>query len=408
MNAIGGSASAVQRTIEASMRQGSKALRRLALIGFGVLLAWLTAEVALRLGFEFLPPRVQAELQGVRRVPWSDERIVPAFPFILDRTVQVRLPVGLRDYPVRWSDARFQVDTLSIWDGHEVGFRSAPARYPLDVMTFGDSFTFCWTDYADCWVTQLAQRGGNWFNAAVPGTGTAGQFALMQQIVPPTKPRLVIWTWFPNDLKDVYDLDLLQGKTEPLETPPPLNPDLEPVGLGQFSAVAHLIYVALTPPTVLTPYQHYQNVFVGNRPLLIRTTEYPHADSLAWSANRYGLARTLEIFDEARRFLRDEIGAELLIVLLPTKEEAYSAALSATLGAEYIESIGEGRRAIIAHLAADGYHYIDALPALRAAVARGERVFYSFDSHLDASGNRVLAQLVAEYLDREKLLPSRE
>lgn len=390
------------------MKQVSKALRRLALITFGVLLSWLLIEILLRVGFEFLPPAVQAQLQGVRRVPWSEARIVPAFPFILDRTVQVRLPVGLRDYPVRWSDARFQVDTISVWEGHEVGFRSAPPRYPLDVMTFGDSFTFCWTRYEDCWVTQLAERGGNWFNAAVPGTGTAGQFALMQQIAPPTKPRLVIWTWFPNDLKDVYDLDLLQGKIEPLETPPPLNPDLEPVGLGQFSAVAHLIYAALTPPTLLTPYQHYQTVFVGNRPLLVRTTEYPHADSLAWSANRYGLERTLEIFDQARRFLRDEVGAELLIVLLPTKEEAYSTALSGVLGAEYIESIGEGRRAIIAHLAANGYRYLDALPALRAAVERGETVFYSFDSHLDPSGNRLLAELVAEYLERENLLPKRD
>jgi hypothetical protein len=390
------------------MKPSSKVLRHLALILFGVLLAWLLIEILVRVGFEALPPRIQAQLQGVRRVPWSEERIVPAFPFILDRTIQVRLPVGLRDYPVRWSDARFQVDTISVWEGHGVGFRSAPPRYPLDVMTFGDSFTFCWTRYDDCWVTQLAKRGGNWFNAAVPGTGTAGQFALMQQIAPPTKPRLVIWTWFPNDLKDVYDLDLLQGKTEPLETPPPLNPDLEPAGIGQFSAVAHLIYAALTPPTLLTPYQHYQTVFVGNRPLLVRTTEYPHADSLAWSANRYGLERTLEIFDEARRFLRDEVGAELLIVLLPTKEEAYSTALSSVLGAEYIESIGEGRRAIIAHLAANGYRYLDALPALRAAVERGETVFYSFDSHLDPSGNRVLADLVAEYLERENLLPDRK
>ncbi|MFQ3536709.1 MAG: SGNH/GDSL hydrolase family protein [Aggregatilineales bacterium] len=387
------------------MKQVSKMTRRLALILFGVLLAWLLIEVVLRVGFELLPPGVQAQLQGVRRVPWAEERIVPAFPFILDRTIQVRLPVGLQNYPVRWSDARFQVDTISVWDGHAVGFRSAPAHYPLDVMTFGDSFTFCWTDYKDCWVTLLARRGGNWFNAAVPGTGTAGQFALMREIVPPTKPRLVIWTWFPNDLKDVYDLDLLQGKTEPLEVPPPLNPDLEPVGLGQFSALAHLIYAALTPPTILTPYQHYQTVFVNNRPLLVRTTEYPHADSLAWSANRYGLVRTLEIFDQARRFLREEIGAELLIVLLPTKEEAYSSALSQTLGNAYIESIGEGRRAIIAHLAANGYRYLDALPALRKAVEDGQSVFYSFDSHLDASGNRILAELVGKYLTRENLLP---
>ncbi|MCE7945909.1 MAG: hypothetical protein DYG88_00605 [Chloroflexi bacterium CFX4] len=391
-----------------SQKAARRPLRGILIALFGVLLAWLIIEVFMRVGFEMLPPRIQGDIQAVRRVPWSDERIVPAFPFILDRTIQVRLPVGLRGYPVRWSDARFQVDTISVWDGHEVGFRSAPTVYPLDVMTFGDSFTFCWTDYADCWVTQLAAQRGNWFNAGVPGTGAAGQFALMQQIAPPTKPRLVIWAWFANDLKDVYDLDLLQGKTPELEVPPPLNPALEPVGLGQFSALAHLIYVALTPPTILTPYQHYQTVQVNNRPLLIRTTEYPHADSLAWSANRYGLARTLEIFDEARRFLRDEVGAELLIVLIPTKEEAYSAALSETLGTEFIESIGEGRRTLIAHFAENGYHYLDALPALQAAIQNGETIYYSFDSHLDASGNRLLATLVAEYLNREQLLPKRD
>src|SRR5262245_4184213 len=93
-------------------------LGRLALIVFGIAVSWVLTEAFMRIGFDYLPPAVQGEIQLVRRVPWSDEQIIRPIPFLIERDFQTRLSPGLKDYPVHWSDARFTFNTISVWDGH--------------------------------------------------------------------------------------------------------------------------------------------------------------------------------------------------------------------------------------------------------------------------------------------------
>src|SRR5215813_3845363 len=176
-------------------------LRRLLLILFGLAIAWLMIEILMRVAFDFLPPKVQADIQHARRVPWSEETIIPQIPWVIDRDFQLRLPPGLHDSPVHWSDAKFTFNTISAWEGHRAGLRTDPPRWPLDMVAFGDSFTFCWVKVEDCWVQRL-QNDYDWHvvNAGIPGTGTTGQFRLMQELVPPLKPALVVWAWYNNDV----------------------------------------------------------------------------------------------------------------------------------------------------------------------------------------------------------------
>ena len=51
--------------------------------------------------------------------------------------------------------------------------------------------------------------------------------------------------------------------------------------------------------------------------------------------------------------------------------------------------------------------YLAGLPAFKEAIKNGQTVYYGFDSHLDPSGNRVVAQLVHDYIADHNLLPSR-
>lgn len=381
----------------------SRVFRRTLIVVISILIAWLGVEIFMRVGFDLLPARVQGDIQAVQRVPWSEERIILEFAFLGDRDFQARLPVGINNLNVRWSDARFTVFTRSIWEDHRAGFRSDAPVYPLDVMTFGDSYAFCWTAFAECWAELLKAYGWNIFNAGNPGTGTSGQWNLMREIVPPTKPKVVVWLWYANDLKDDHDLAVIRGETPKLQTPPEPDPPLAPEGLGKISALAHLIRLATTPRTPSTPYQHYQGVTINERPFFVATNEYPHRDSLAWEANQYGLARNKQAQAEAARFLAEQ-GIQLVIAFVPTKEETYAPALEGLLGKDYLDAIGEGRRELLDQCHENNWHCIDLLPALQDAARRGESVYYGYDSHLDASGNKVLANVIGTYLQENRLV----
>lgn len=382
-----------------------KLARGLALTVFGLLVGWLGIELFMRVGFDLLPPGVQAEIQNVRRVPWAEETIIPAIPFIIDHDFQVRLDPGLRDFPVRWSDARFTFSTISAWEGHRAGLRSEPPNYPLDVMTFGDSFAFCWVAWESCWVKLLeAQHGWHLFNAAIPGTGPTGQLNLMKELTVPMKPRLIVWLWYANDLSDDYDLARIRGEVEDLGNAPYPDPVAAPVGLAQFSALADLVQARLNPPKPQSPYRHYQEVRLNGRPASVHTNEYANPYALVYPDNEYGLKRNLQAYTEAARFLKDEIGAQMLIVFLPIKEEAYYDPLVDLLGKDYLDAVGGGRRALLAACAENGWHCLDATPILREAASKGQTVFYAYDSHLDPSGNQLLAAAISEYIAKNNLL----
>lgn len=383
-----------------------KALQTTAAILFSVAVTWFMLELVLRVAFDALPPGVQGTIQHVRRWPWSDENdtILPRQPFTIDRDFQVRMPVGLVDFPVRWSDAQFAYSTISAWDGHRAGLRSDPPEWPLDIMTFGDSFAWCWVKWADCWVKRLrTDDGWHTFNAAIPGTGVTGQANLIKELVPPMKPRLVVWLWFPNDISDDYDLAKIRGEVGDLPGAPYPDPERPLTGLSSISAVAALVNDRLDPPKKQSPYQHYQEVTLNGRPYSIHTSEYPHPYGLVWDNNRFGIERNLKSQADVHALL-DGLNIRLLIVFLPVKEEAYAAQLEPTLGADYLTAIGGGRRQLLKQCEDNGWYCLDATPALSETAANGQTIFYQFDSHLDPSGNAVLVRAIADYIRANGLL----
>jgi hypothetical protein len=377
-------------------------LRLLKLLIFTLVVTFIGIEILLRVGFDYLPPRIQADIQSVRRVPWDEETIIPRIPFTMDRDFQVRLPVGMKDFPVRWSDARFEFSTIAIWEGHRAGLRSDSPRYPIDIMTFGDSFTFCWTGFDKCWVNILGQHYSV-FNAGIPGTGMSGQLALMKEIVPPTKPRLVIWVWYNNDLSDNYDLAKMRNEVTELKSAPSADAELPPTGFAQFSALAQIIQANFFRPKPTNAYRHYQLVNAGNQQMLVHTNEYPYTTWLGWENVSDGWDRGIAAYEEAHQLAKGW-NAQIVHVFIPTKEEAYISKLADTPGTNYINQMAESRLKLIAFCREQGWYCLDAEPALRAAVEAGQTVYYKFDSHLDDSGNAVLAKLVQDYLDEIGLL----
>lgn len=145
---------------------------------------------------------------------------------------------------------------------------------------------------------------------------------------------------------------------------------------------------------------------VNGRRISIHTDEYPHLHSMEYANNVFGLQKNLENH-AAGEALAQDIGAKMLIVFIPSKEEAYADLLGEYLTPEYIEQIGGARRALVQQCEDQGWYCLDALPAFKEAVRSGETVYYAFDAHLDPSGNRILADLVRQYILDNELIPER-
>ena len=379
-------------------------LSRLLLVFLSVAITLLLIEVFMRVGFDLLPPQIQGEIQAVRVVPWRDKQIIPPVPFEADRGYQALIAPGYEDYPVRWMDAQFTFDTISLWE-HPVGLRTSDSpRWPIGIMAFGDSFTFCWTDVEDCWVQQLeSEHGWSTINAGQPGTGPSGQARLIEEVGIPIEPRLVVWQRYPNDSFDDYVLYWFREEAPGLSSAPAADPVPALEGLEQYSALLTVINRRLNPPPKTNDYLHSQVINARDRSLLITTDEYTHPSHSSYPATAYGWERNLEAYTRGVELL-EAIDTQVIFLLVPTKEEAYADYLGDYLSEAYLEELSESRTLMLEACEANEWHCVDALPAFQDAILLGTDVYYGHDFHLDESGNDIITQLVNDYIVANQLL----
>jgi hypothetical protein len=375
---------------------------------WGVVLAWFLLEVFMRVGFDALPPETQAVIQHVRVVPWDDRHLIPVLPFTGSIEYHARIPPGLKNYKVHWGDTRFTFDTISLWDRAE-GFRTNEPEWPMDIVAVGDSFTFCWTDFDDCWVQQLNHDyGWHVMNLGVPGTGSVAHGNILRDYAPPMEPAVVVWQWFGNDYKDDYDFAVMRGDTDLLAVPevtPEAVPDYGK--LAEYSTVYRYlrdwIDKRINPPEDakdLTP-------TINGREIAINDSQLSH--DLSYESVAFGFEETNRALEDAHAVLADAgHGTQLVIVLIPTKEEVFADYVTDYLDADYIAMLAEGRAALMDVCAEKGWRCVDMTENLIAAVNDGQTVYNAFDFHLDAAGNQIVADTLGAYLIAEGLLEPRE
>ncbi len=366
-------------------------LKRLVMMLFGIAVAWLMVEVFLRVGYDSLPRDARSILQHVRRVPWDEEKLVPPFPYILSREHQAMLAPNHKNYPVRWGDAQFTFDTISLWE-MPVGFRTNEPQWPVQVVALGDSFTFCWTAFEDCWVELLhSDYGYSVMNLGVPGTGTRAHQSLIEPYVQPLEPEVIIWQWYGNDFKDDYDLDKMQGNVQPLPEPP--QPDSTPDygTFAEYSAVYRLIrdwwYKRDHPVD-----DHGFVTTINGREIFF--TDELGANDFGYASVEHGWQRGIASLIEVHQ--RESFNAKVVILLIPTKEEVYA---PEALDAEFLQKMSEGRLRLLSVCEENHWYCVDMYDTFQEAVKSGQTVYYAFDFHLDDSGNTLVAKTLADYLE---------
>ncbi len=375
---------------------------RLAGMLFGLLMAWLMVEVMLRLLFFSLPPRLQLVLEQVHKTPFTDSGLLPDPLWQPDSEyLTINRPVHhLKQFGT--AEVHFTVDTETLW-GSRAAFRTRQElvdRY-VDAVAVGDSFTFCFTEEADCWVQRLGQiTDRNVINLGITSTGSVSHARVLSNFGVPLQPPLVLWQWFGNDANEDYGLAVLNGQTDvPSVSDAPSSPALN--WWDKNSAVYVLLKLYLGPEKDFDASLQFLDSKRAQQGDITLDFGRPYlwgAFDVNLPQNVDGWARSQQAFLDAR----DQVagyGGSLVVILLPTKEQVYRSLSEPLLGADRLALLDQPYQAMLDFCAAQQLTCIDLLPILTPYAEAGEQLYYTTDIHLNPRGNEVLAEALAAWLD---------
>ena len=349
----------------------------------------LLLEVGLRLAPGLAPASWQ-ELPALRK-PRVDDL------FVYDSEMQFRLAPGLRGvrHAPSQKDVRFSVSTQSLGFGG-AGFRDdgiSPTE-PIAVVV-GDSFAFCWTELEECWVELLESSSERDFaNLGMPGLGGRQQWLVLERYGLPLEPDLVIWTFFANDLYDNVRLDsaVRVDRWTWLER--------RSVLFGAVRQVARQSPPRPPPPPSMTRLKSSEPAFDDG---VVSSTLYAEASLALWVGDQalgdgWQVQRdaVVSAFEASRR-----AGAQFAVVLMPFRELIYFdyyEEFAGDLASEDLLAPYHLMRRLCEDLEiplVDGNEVMSA--------RRSDQIFYRRDAHLNALGNRILAEEVERFLEHNGL-----
>ncbi|MCE7945962.1 MAG: hypothetical protein DYG88_00870 [Chloroflexi bacterium CFX4] len=386
-----------------------RALKRLPVAIFGILFAFLVLEIAIRLLYGALPNGLQIALRFVHLTPFTEVRLAPLPLWQEDATYQMIVAPDVRNVEQVGSlSVRFRVDSYAWWGGR-VGFRTPPPENgAIAAAALGDSHTFCFTDADQCWVTLLSARMGvSIANLGQPVTGARSHARRYFDFVAKpelglTQPKLVLWQFFGNDYNDDYGLALLDGTAQTPPRVPTATPDDSPLAawLRQYSATFALLEAlgrANDPQNTLfvDPYR----VIAGQIDIAFGRPYLREAFNMAEARNLEG-EQLSQAAIKGTQQLVEANGGRFVVILVPTKEETYRHLTAPYLGDEYLEQLAAPRLRLLAFCAAENITCFDLTAGLTARALQGQQLFFRDDIHLNAEGNRALAELVGDFLAR--------
>jgi hypothetical protein len=385
-------------------------LSRLAISVLAISVALLLLEVAIRLSYSALPSALQIALRFVHQTPFTEARLAPLPLWQEDMTYQMVVTPEARNVEQVGSlSVRFRVNTYAWWNGH-IGFRTPPPEDgDVKAVALGDSHTFCFTDEQDCWVNLLSARlGVPIANLGQPVTGSESHARRYHSFVANPalglrQPRLVLWQFFGNDYNDDYGLAVLNGtaRTPPNVAPPAPAESPLAAWLRQYSAVFALLQaLARADDPQMKLFVDPYRVTAGRvdisfgRPYLAEAFDMRQARNLEGEAlSQAAILRT--------RDLVEANGGRFVVILVPTKEEVYRHLTEPYLGAAYLDQLAAPRLRLLTFCAAERLTCLDLTPALSARAQQDQQLFFGDDIHLNALGNRAVAEIVADFLAQD-------
>ncbi len=377
-------------------------LKWLWIIGFWVIMMVLLLEVGLRL----LTPSLPSQLRAVARTvitgqpyeeAWSPAWIEnPEYTYILRPNIDNELQYGS-------PSVSFQLSTIELWEGGGVGFRTRPVDYFVDAVVVGDSFGFCFTQRADCWVTQLEQQTGmGLVNLSLPVTGSTSHGRILRDFGQAYTPPLVIWQFFGNDFNDDYGLLFADDRTD---TQGEQEVDTSIGGWFRENSVTVAIFDHILNQNRDDIFAETAFATVGDATLGFGQAYEQQALAMSLENNQQGYESTRGILIESRDLI-DSWDGHLVILIIPTREEVYAHLSRDLLGDNAIDTLSSARFAMLDLCTELDLICYDPLGDLQARAEQGDVLYYADDMHLNPLGNAVLAEKFAEWLEDNNIWTS--
>lgn len=280
------------------------------------------------------------------------------------------------------------------------------------ILLVGDSFTHAWAPYEHKWGTIIEQSiSYRVLKCGVTGYGTKQEYLKAKQIIAKTKqsPKLIVVGYYLNDLQDDYTfpqktvvdgvlfdkrvlVDTYAGKiNEKSES----EIDEAIKKADSFSTKFH--YWAGKHSVLYSIYQKIalaQKKTVAYDIAFVPVEKAPYLKQ-AWDAHLNNIS---QFKDLARRY-----NAQLLIVIIPAKEQVYPFLFNAGNTAINIE---QPQKILRNYLESENIDYFDLLQLFREYADQKPRQFldsekdlyWKSDGHWNIKGNHLAGYLVAEHI----------
>lgn len=362
-------------------------------------------EVVLRVAAPRLPGQIGVVARYVTTGQPFSESWTPAWRENRDHFYALR--PGIQDALQYGSPSvSFRLTTNKLWDDglppdEGIGFRTAPVDFAPDIVVVGDSFGFCFTEQTDCWVDQLAALTGDQIvNLSTPVTGSLSHARMIEDFAAPLEPPIVLWQFFGNDFYDDYVLHAWRGDIAPM------TPDASSVEGGSWITRNTVIGALLELLTTGT----WSGLPAGDRAYEPRySAAYPGgilqfgkqyeltALDMTRAETQYGLEQTRAALEDAQARV-ETWGGTLAVVIIPTREEVYSAITGPVMGPDQLATLTSARESMHTLCAELDLSCFDAADVFSRPEAVSTALYYADDMHLNPNGNRVLAEALMPWL----------
>lgn len=296
-----------------------------------------------------------------------------------------------------------------------------PNREPwpgeLDIAVFGDTLvTGPGVGLDGQFTTLLSQAlgGRSVLNLGVPGAGTEHQYRIYRRFVEPLEPKLVIATlWLVWDVDNSLDFHRWLAEKSSMnireyrESYGDTHPGSRPERPSRFARLTAPLRDFLRQSLLLQMiYEPIRSRRANTRP--VDSATLANGETMLLSAGEgVRLTRGLErpdapdlrdLFFGPLTRMKTEIeerGGRFVVLLIPSKEELYAA--------EALPDVLRTWRETKDELAARGLAVVDLYPVL-GAHAQSRPPFFRVDTHLNAFGNQVVAEALADWVTEQRIL----
>lgn len=298
-------------------------------------------------------------------------------------------------------------NTLGLFDSEYNGEQPA-------VLLIGDSFTISAVPFEDKW-GRLLEKSLNIkvVKGGVSAYGTEKEYLLLKRLAPVVKPKLIILGYYINDPVDDYigidRYDVVNGHLYEKKT---VNPVTGKIYKKHFTGYLEMLA------------KHYSATFGFLKDKMrLFTEKCLHINTvveefdptyallfdpkLLWTENLYTI--NFNNIIKIKQYT-ESIHANLLVLVIPAKEQVYDHKWGKAYSQKYWYDRELPVKKVVQFLETNGIMYVNLLEyfkvevSMKSSPASSKTYYFDNDIHWTKEGDRLAAEIIAEYIRSHNLL----